>query len=88
MLPVGVAIDPNSGAVSPSTGRYVKHLSELRGIYQDTQALEGILAARGDVAAYEVIEFRQEGSDGNHGTQISGRASGKAGAIGRRRDRV
>ena len=68
MLPVGVAIDPNSGAVSPSTGRYVKHLSELRGIYQDKQALEGILAARGDVAAYEVIEFRQEGSDLFFGT--------------------
>ena len=68
MLPVGVAIDPNSGAVSPSTGRYVKRLSDLRGIYRDQTALDAILAAQGDIAAYEVSEFRAAGSDLIFGT--------------------
>ena len=68
MFPVGVAIDPESGAVAPSTGRYTKRLSELRGLYRDTAALDAMLASNGDSVAYEVIEFRQEGSDLFFGT--------------------
>ena len=63
MLPVGVAIDPLNGAVAPSTGRYTKRLSELRGLYSDAAAFESDVARDGDRVAYEVIEFRQPASD-------------------------
>lgn len=68
MLPVGVAIDPTTGAVSPSTGRYAKRLSEMRGIYRDEKAFEAALASQGDVVTYEVVEFKQAGSDLFFGT--------------------
>ena len=68
MFPVGVAIDPDNGALQPSTGRYTKRLSELRGLYQDQPAFDARLAKDGDVIAYEVIEFRQPGSDLFFGT--------------------
>ena len=39
LLPEGVAIDGTTGAVSPSTGRYEKRLSDLRGFFHDDAAL-------------------------------------------------
>jgi glucose-6-phosphate isomerase, archaeal len=68
MLPVGVAIDPKSGAMGQATGRYVKRLGETRGCYHDQVAVDALLAARGDVPVYEVIEFIQPGSDIIFGT--------------------
>jgi glucose-6-phosphate isomerase len=68
VLPVGVSIDARSGAVVPSTGRYTKRLSELRGIYRDKAAFDTLLATGGDVVAYEVIEFRKPGADLFFGT--------------------
>ena len=68
MLPVGVLIDANSGAMAPSTGRYAKHLGETRGCYRDQDALDAMLAVRGDIVVYEVVEFRQPGSDIFFGT--------------------
>lgn len=68
MLPVGVAIDPLNGAVAPSTGRYTKRLSELRGLYSDAAAFESDVARDGDRVAYEVTEFRQPASDLFFGT--------------------
>jgi glucose-6-phosphate isomerase, archaeal len=68
MLPTGVVINPQDGAVTPSTGRYTKRLSELRGLYRDASALDALLATRGDIVTYEVIEFKQPGSDLFFGT--------------------
>ena len=68
MLPVGVSIDPFTGAVAPSTGHYVKRLSEFRGVYRDAKALDAMLTARGDISTYEVREFKKEGSDLFFGT--------------------
>jgi glucose-6-phosphate isomerase len=68
MLPVGVTIDPLTGAVSPSTGEYTKRLSEFRGVYRDGTALDAMLAAEGDVVTYKVVEYRAEGSDIFFGT--------------------
>src|SRR6185437_800978 len=70
LFPEGVAIDGQSGAVSPATGRYTKRLSELRGFYQDGAALERAVAADGDPVAYEVIEYRKAESDLAFGTTI------------------
>lgn len=68
MLPLGVSIDPKTGALSLSTGLYTKRLSEFREIYQDKKAFDAKLAAEGDVVTYEVVEFRQPGFDVFFGT--------------------
>jgi glucose-6-phosphate isomerase len=70
LFPEGVAIDGRSGAVTPETGRYVKRLSELRGIYQDNAAFERTVADGQDPIAYEVIDYRKKESDLSFGTTI------------------
>jgi glucose-6-phosphate isomerase len=70
LFPEGVAIDGRSGAVTPETGRYVKRLSELKGIYQDKAAFERTIAEAGDPIAYEVIDYRKKESDLAFGTTI------------------
>ncbi len=70
LLPEGVKIDGDTGEVTPATGRYVKHLSSLRDLYEDTAAFDAHLAAHGDAVAYEVVEYRPEGSDICFGTTI------------------
>ncbi len=67
MLPIGVGIDPHTGELTPATGRYAKRVGELRTIYQDKAALDVIAA---DALAYEVVEYRAEGSDIIFGTTI------------------
>ncbi len=68
LLPEGVHIDAMTGGVTPMTGRYVKRLSELAGIFQDKQALAENVSANNDPAVYEVIEYRKDGSDVFFGT--------------------
>jgi glucose-6-phosphate isomerase len=68
MFPEGVAIDTVSGVITPHTGEYTKRLSEFRGIYRDTNALDELLAKRGDIATYKVVEYRQSGADLFFGT--------------------
>lgn len=93
MLPTGVAIDPKSGEVTPSTGRYSKRLSEFRGIYRDEKGLDELLASAGDVVTYEVVEFIAPGSDICFGTttMYSGRVGDEffmtRGHFHKRRDR-
>jgi glucose-6-phosphate isomerase len=67
-LPIGVAINALTGAVSPSSGHYRKHLSELREIYQDKAAVDRDVREKGDPVAYEVIEYRPPSSDVTFGT--------------------
>ncbi len=68
MFPAGVTIDPKTGAVSPNTGTYTKHLSELRSIYHDGAEFDARLARQGDAVAYTVIEYREPGADIFFGT--------------------
>jgi glucose-6-phosphate isomerase len=68
MLPLGVSIDPKSGAMSAATGRYTKRLGEMRAIYQDEAALDARLVAEGDIVTYEVVEYLSPGSDMFFGT--------------------
>ena len=68
MLPEGVTIDPLTGHISPSTGKYTKRLSEFRGIYRDEKALDALLKEQGDLVTYEVVEYRADGSDLFFGT--------------------
>jgi glucose-6-phosphate isomerase len=77
LFPEGVAIDGATGAVTPATGRYVKRLSALRDLYAEPAAVDAFIAEHGDVTAYEVIEYRPDGSDICFGTTIM--APGKIG---------
>ena len=70
LYPEGVAIDGRTGEVSPSTSRYAKRLSDLRGFFRDAPALEALIAREDDPIAYEVVDYRKEGSDLAFGTTI------------------
>lgn len=67
-FPTQVWIDPETGSVSPQTGRYLKRLSELDGVFSSRDAWSKMIEARGDPVVYEVIEFKQEDSDLFFGT--------------------
>ena len=69
LLPQGVRVDGSSGAVSPSTGSYRKTVRDLKGLYRDAAAFDA-LVANGDPFAYEVVEYRPDGSDLAFGTTI------------------
>lgn len=77
LFPEGVAIDGATGAVTPSTGRYVKKLSALRDLFAQPALVDAYIAEHGDVDAYEVNEYRPEGSDLCFGTTVM--APGKIG---------
>jgi glucose-6-phosphate isomerase, archaeal len=79
LLPEGVYIDSTTGAVTPETGRYVKRLSELSTLFQDTVAASALVAEAGDPKLYEVVEYRKENSDIFFGTTImeSGNIAGE-----------
>ena len=70
LFPEGVAIDGKSGAVTPETGRYVKRLSELSGLFQDEAAFQAAIAERGDPIVYEVTDYRKSESDLSFGTTV------------------
>ena len=77
LFPEGVAIDGATGAVAPSTGRYVKKISGLRDLYEAPSLVDAHVAAHGDTDAYEVVEYRRDGSDLFFGTTTM--APGKIG---------
>ena len=51
--PVGVLIGADDGTVVPSTGRFLKKLSELAGIFADQAAFEAKVASENDPVVYE-----------------------------------
>lgn len=69
LLPEGVAIDGRSGTVEPSTDKYVKRLSDLKGFFHDDAALDRAVA-KGDPIAYEVTDYRKTESDLAFGTTV------------------
>ena len=70
LFPEGVKIDGKTGAVVPSTGRYIKRLSELPGIFRDSSSFAQAVTERNDPVVYEVIDYRKPGSDICFGTTI------------------
>jgi glucose-6-phosphate isomerase len=67
-IPAGIVIDGATGALSSSTGHYVKSLSALRDCYEAPALVDAYIAAHGDVAAYEVREYCPVGNDLRVGT--------------------
>jgi len=70
LFPEGVRIDGATGEVTPSTSRYTKKLSDLRGFFHDPKALEAKIAREGDLTVYEVVDYRKKESDLAFGTTI------------------
>ena len=70
LFPEGVSIDGKTGEVTPSTGRYSKSLSDLRGFFHDTRTLDATIAEHGDLTVYDVIDYRHAESDLAFGTTI------------------
>ena len=68
LMPEGVLIDGMTGSLSLETGRYVKRLSELKGIFQDPDAVDHLIGEKHDPLVYEVLEYRKLGSDIFFGT--------------------
>ena len=93
LVPEGVFIDGKTGEVSPATERYTKTIGDLRGFFHDTESLDRMVAANGELPVYEVIGYRKEGSDLFFGTTVMspGKVGGEffmtRGHFHRRRDR-
>lgn len=66
--PRAIEVDPLSGRMSVETGRYCKNLASLRHLYADQAACNDLIATRGEVPVYEVVEYREDGSDLIFGT--------------------
>ncbi len=61
--PLEIRIEEKDGKMTPSTGTYVRYLSDLRDVYYDTKAFETLLMKQRDTIVYEVSEFQGIGSD-------------------------
>lgn len=68
LSPTEISFDATTGALSPATGRYRKHLSHLEGAFRDADAWSRVIQEDGDPLVYEVMEYKKEGSDLFFGT--------------------
>ncbi|MFN3227787.1 MAG: glucose-6-phosphate isomerase [Hyphomicrobiales bacterium] len=65
VAPSAHTIDPSTGALAAHTGRYQKHLSDLRGLYADEDAFERALNDQGDRVVYTVEDVRPQANSGD-----------------------
>ena len=63
--PAACNVRVQEGRLENSTGKYVKHLSDLSGLYADTAAFDALLNVDGDMIVYEVTEHRPSNSEGD-----------------------
>ena len=72
LTPGGVSVNTTTGRLTPCTGHYEKRLSQVRAIYRDQDALDALLAAKGDIITYEVYEYAKSAAEGHliFGTSI------------------
>lgn len=68
LFPTEISFDARTGALSQTTGRYRKHLSDLDGVFQDDDAWTRGVQENSDPLVYEVNEYKKEGSDLFFGT--------------------
>lgn len=77
--PTAHAINPATGTMTGSTGRYEKRLRDLTGIYADDAAFSAALARNADRVVYYVHETRPAAA---HGDLIFGTTFMEPGRIG------
>ncbi len=63
--PVVCTLDLARGRLDGASGRYIKTLAELDGLYADATAFAAALGERGALPVYEVTEFRPSASAGD-----------------------
>jgi hypothetical protein len=63
--PAAFAVDVPEGRLAGASGRYVKRLRELEGLYGDPRAFEAALQRDADSVVYEVTEFRPTDAGGD-----------------------
>lgn len=63
--PTSHRIDPASGVLTASTGRYEKRLVDLEGIYADGDAFTAAVSREGDRVVYTVHEVRPAAARGD-----------------------
>jgi glucose-6-phosphate isomerase len=63
--PTAHTIDPTTGALAAHTGRYQKRLSDLSGIYGDSEAFEKAMKTDADQVVYAVEDVRPAASAGD-----------------------
>lgn len=65
LQPVAYNVRVDEGRLENSSGKYVKHLTDLSGLYADTAAFDALLKLDGDKIVYEVTEHRPSNSEGD-----------------------
>ena len=68
LSPIEISFDCATGALSPATGQYRKHLSHLSGVFHDVKAEARMIEHESDPLIYEVNEYKKDGSDLFFGT--------------------
>ncbi|MGK9169843.1 glucose-6-phosphate isomerase [Inquilinus limosus] len=63
--PMSCTLQVRDGALAGATGRYVKTLADLAGLYADTAAYEAAQARSGDEVVYEVQDVRPSAAAGD-----------------------
>lgn len=63
--PAACNVSVQEGRLENSSGKYVKLLSDLTGLYADTPAFDALLKRGGDKIVYEVTEHRPSDSEGD-----------------------
>jgi glucose-6-phosphate isomerase, archaeal len=64
-LPCAVPVAADTGIISQATARYQKHLSDLRGLFLDSEALERRIREENDPICYENYAFNQSQAEGD-----------------------
>jgi glucose-6-phosphate isomerase, archaeal len=73
-------VDVDRGELRGATGRYVKTLGDLQGLYQDEAAFEALRRSIGsDATVYEVTDFRPSTEPGDMIVGVTRMAPGKIG---------
>lgn len=67
------------GRLDGATGRYVKRLADLAGLYEDADAFAALVAVHGDDVVYAVTEFRPSEAPGDMIFGVTRMAPGRVG---------
>src|SRR5713226_1585592 len=78
-LPLSFSIDFESGGLGPSSIEVIRHLSDMRGLYQDDHA-EAALIAHSDPIVYRFFEFARSTAAGDLRLSVTVIEAGKVGA--------
>jgi glucose-6-phosphate isomerase len=68
-----------SGALVGATGKYAKTLSDLAGLYEDTDAFDAGLKDWGDTPVYEVTDYKPSSASGDMIVGVTRMQPGKVG---------